>query len=88
MRIEVVMATYNESECIEAAIIGLASAAGFVIREHPIVFGPRTGGSSKLTAKGLKQFVANLPRLGWQVRSRRRRPPQVVTRSLFPASVA
>ncbi len=87
MRIEVVMATYDEAECIEAAIIGLASAAGFVIREHPIVFGPRAGGSSKLSAKELKQVVANLPRLGWQVRSRRR-PPQVVTRSLFPASVA
>ena len=71
-----------------SSFVGLASAAGFVIREHPIVFGPRAGGSSKLTAKELTQFVANLPRLGWQVRSRRRRPPQVVTRSLFPASVA
>jgi dolichol-phosphate mannosyltransferase len=71
-----------------SSFVGLASAAGFTIREHPIVFSPRIGGTSKLTPKELKQFAANLPRLGLQVRSRRRRPPQVLTRSLWPAPVA
>ena len=68
-----------------SSFVGLASAAGFEIREYPIVFSPRIGGASKLTPKELKQFALNLPRLGIQVRSRRSRPPHVPTRAQQPA---
>ena len=50
-----------------SSFVGVASARGLRIAEHPILFAPRAGGASKLEVRDVLQFARNLPALRRQV---------------------
>ena len=56
-----------------SSFVGVASASGLRVAEHPIVFGARVGGASKLQPRDAVQFVRNLPALRRQAAQLRAR---------------
>ena len=54
-----------------SSFVGVTSALGYRIGEHPIVFASRTAGASKLQPRDLVQFARNLPALRREVRGLR-----------------
>ena len=57
-----------------SSFVGVTSASGLRIAEHPIVFAPRVAGASKLQLDDVLQFARNLPALRRQVRALRSNP--------------